>query len=79
LDETDSGLDIDALRVVGRGVRAVREARPELGVLAITHYERLLTELVPDVVHILVDGRIVANGGPELAAKVESEGYEVWR
>jgi len=79
LDETDSGLDIDALRVVGRGVRAVRQARPELGVLAITHYERLLTELVPDVVHILVDGRIVANGGPELAGKVESEGYEVWR
>ncbi len=74
LDETDSGLDIDALRVVGRGVRAVREARPELGVLAITHYERLLTELVPDVVHILVDGRIVASGGPELAATVETVG-----
>src|SRR6516225_7211681 len=79
LDETDSGLDIDALRVVGRGVRAVREARPELGVLAITHYERLLTELVPDVVHILVGGRIVANGGPELAARVEASGYEGWR
>ena len=60
LDETDSGLDIDALRVVGRGVRAVREARPELGVLAITHYQRLLEELVPDVVHLLVDGRVVA-------------------
>jgi Fe-S cluster assembly ATP-binding protein len=79
LDETDSGLDIDALRVVGRGVRAVREARPELGVLAITHYERLLEELVPDAVHVLVDGRVVASGGPELAAKVESEGYEEWR
>ena len=79
LDETDSGLDIDALRVVGRGVRAVREARPELGVLAITHYQRLLDELVPDVVHLLVDGRIVASGGPELAGRVEAEGYEAWR
>ena len=79
LDETDSGLDIDALRVVGRGVRAVREKRPELGVLAITHYTRLLQELVPDVVHILVDGRIVTSGGPELAATVETEGYEGWR
>src|SRR3984957_767962 len=68
LDETDSGLDIDALRVVGRGVRAVREKRPELGVLAITHYTRLLEELVPDVVHILMDGREVTSGGPELAA-----------
>ena len=79
LDETDSGLDIDALRVVGRGVTAVREARPELGVLAITHYERLLTELVPDVVHILMDGRVVATGGPEMAALVERAGYEEWR
>src|SRR5271155_3685444 len=79
LDETDSGLDIDALRVVGRGVRAVREARPELGVLAITHYTRLLEELVPDVVHILLDGRVVASGGPELASRVETEGYEGWR
>ena len=79
LDETDSGLDIDALRVVGRGVRAVREARPELGVLAITHYTRLLEELVPDVVHILVHGRVVASGGPELASRVETEGYEGWR
>ena len=74
LDETDSGLDIDALRVVGRGVRAVREARPELGVLAITHYQRLLDELVPDVVHLLVDGRIVASGGPELAAHGRGRG-----
>jgi len=79
LDETDSGLDIDALRVVGRGVRAVREERPALGVLAITHYQRLLDELVPDVVHLLVDGRIAASGGPELARRVEAEGYEAWR
>ncbi len=79
LDETDSGLDIDALRVVGRGVREVRAEQPELGVLAITHYERLLMELVPDVVHILMDGRVVATGGPEMAAQVESSGYEAWR
>jgi Fe-S cluster assembly ATP-binding protein len=79
LDETDSGLDIDALRVVARGVRAVREDRPELGVLAITHYERLLEELVPDVVHLLLDGRVVASGGPELAIRVSAEGYEAWR
>jgi Fe-S cluster assembly ATP-binding protein len=79
LDETDSGLDIDALRVVGRGVHAVREERPELGVLAITHYQRLLDELVPDVVHLLVDGRIVQSGGPELAKQVEITGYEGWR
>jgi Fe-S cluster assembly ATP-binding protein len=79
LDETDSGLDIDALRVVARGVRAVREDRPEVGVLAITHYERLLEELVPDVVHVLVDGRVVASGGPELASRVSARGYEAWR
>ena len=79
LDETDSGLDIDALRVVSRGVRAVREESPQLGVLAITHYQRLLEELVPDVVHLLVDGRVVQSGGPELAVEVEAEGYEAWR
>jgi len=79
LDETDSGLDIDALRVVGRGVHAVRDERPELGVLAITHYQRLLQELVPDVVHLLVDGRIVQSGGADLAQQVETEGYEAWR
>jgi Fe-S cluster assembly ATP-binding protein len=79
LDETDSGLDIDALRVVGRGVHAVRDERPELGVLAITHYQRLLDELVPEFVHLLVDGRIVQSGGPELAKRVETDGYEAWR
>jgi Fe-S cluster assembly ATP-binding protein len=79
LDETDSGLDIDALRVVGRGVHAVRDERPELGVLAITHYQRLLDELIPDVVHLLVDGRIVQSGGAELAKQVEIDGYEAWR
>ncbi len=79
LDETDSGLDIDALRVVGRGVREVRREVPQLGVLAITHYQRLLDELLPDVVHLLVDGRIVQSGDAELARRVESQGYEAWR
>src|SRR4051794_41145778 len=79
LDETDSGLDIDALRVVARGVNEVRGTRPELGVLLITHYQRILDELTPDCVHILVDGRIVDSGGPELARRLEAEGYEAWR
>ncbi len=79
LDETDSGLDIDALRVVARGVREVRAARPELGVLLITHYQRILEELTPDRVHILIDGQIVASGGPEMAGRLEEEGYDAWR
>mgnify|MGYP000433183588 CR=1 FL=1 len=79
LDETDSGLDIDALQVVAEGVAEVRRDRPQLGVLAITHYQRLLDKLRPDVVHILVDGRIVERGGPDLAARLEAEGYEVFR
>ena len=79
LDETDSGLDIDALRIVANGVQEVRRDRPELGVLAITHYQRLLDELAPDVVHILVDGRIVESGGLELATRLEVEGYDSWR
>jgi Fe-S cluster assembly ATP-binding protein len=79
LDETDSGLDIDALKVVANGVEAVRAARPELGVLAITHYQRLLDELHPHRVHILIDGRIVDSGGPELATRLEAEGYDAWR
>ena len=79
LDETDSGLDIDALRVVANGVREVQRARPELGVLLITHYQRILDELQPDRVHILIDGRIVDSGGPDLAQRLEQEGYEAWR
>ena len=79
LDETDSGLDIDALKVVARGVQEVRADRPELGVLLITHYQRILDYLEPDVVHILVDGRIVATGGPDLAVRLEQEGYDAWR
>jgi Fe-S cluster assembly ATP-binding protein len=79
LDETDSGLDIDALKVVAQGVQEVRRDRPELGVLAITHYQRLLDHLEPDVVHILIDGKIVDSGGPELAERLERDGYEAWR
>jgi Fe-S cluster assembly ATP-binding protein len=79
LDETDSGLDIDALRAVARGVQNVRSERPQLGVLLITHYQRILDELHPDVVHILIDGRIVDRGGPDLAKRLEEEGYEAWR
>ena len=79
LDETDSGLDIDALRIVARGVESVRQARPELGVLIVTHYHRILDQLRPDVVHLLVGGRIVTSGGPDLAARIEKEGYEAWR
>ena len=78
LDETDSGLDIDALKVVASGVGQVRRARPDLGVLLITHYQRILDLLEPDAVHVLVNGRIVESGGPELAARVEAEGYDQW-
>ena len=79
LDETDSGLDIDALREVARGIGIVRESRPDLGVLLITHYQRILEHLAPDRVHVLIDGRIVAAGGPELAARVETEGFDAFR
>ena len=79
LDETDSGLDIDALRAVARGVREVQSTRPELGVLLITHYQRILDELAPDRVHLLIGGRIVESGGPELARRLEHEGYDAWR
>jgi len=79
LDETDSGLDIDALKVVAQGVEEVRKDRPDLGILAITHYQRLLDYLQPDRVHILIEGRIVASGGPELSTRLEKEGYEAWR
>jgi Fe-S cluster assembly ATP-binding protein len=79
LDETDSGLDIDALRIVAKGVQEVRRDRPEMGVLLITHYQRLLDYLTPDFVHVLVDGRIVASGGPELAKQLENDGYDAFR
>ena len=74
LDETDSGLDIDALRIVSEGVNAMRS--PERGMLVITHYQRLLDYVKPDRVHVLAGGRIVASGGPELAHELEREGYD---
>ena len=73
LDETDSGLDIDALRIVAEGVNAMRN--PELGILLITHYQRLLNYITPDFVHVLAQGRIVTSGGKDLALRLESEGY----
>jgi Fe-S cluster assembly ATP-binding protein len=79
LDETDSGLDIDALRTVAQGVTAIRSARPQLGILLITHYQRILEYLTPDVVHVLLDGRLVASGGPELARRIEAEGFDAFR
>ncbi len=74
MDETDSGLDIDALRIVSEGVNALRG--PELGVLVITHYQRILNYIKPDYVHIMMDGRIVETGGPELALHLEEHGYD---
>ena len=73
LDETDSGLDVDAMKLVSEGVNALRDAGR--GFLVITHYQRLLDHIKPDVVHIMADGRIVETGGPDLALKVENEGY----
>jgi Fe-S cluster assembly ATP-binding protein len=73
LDETDSGLDIDALKVVAKGVNAMRS--PERAILVVTHYQRLLNYIVPDYVHVLVDGRIVKSGGPGLALELEEKGY----
>jgi Fe-S cluster assembly ATP-binding protein len=76
LDETDSGLDIDALKTVARGVKEL--VSPEMGAVVITHYQRILNYIEPDFVHVFVDGRIVAEGGPELAHKLEAEGYEAF-
>jgi Fe-S cluster assembly ATP-binding protein len=73
LDETDSGLDIDALRIVSDGVNSLRSA--ERSFLMITHYQRLLDYIKPDVVHVLADGKIVKSGGPELALELEEKGY----
>jgi Fe-S cluster assembly ATP-binding protein len=76
LDETDSGLDIDALKIVANGVNAL--VGPDTGALVITHYQRILNYVTPDYVHVFVDGRIVADGGPELAHTLEAEGYEAF-
>jgi Fe-S cluster assembly ATP-binding protein len=74
LDETDSGLDIDALRIVSEGINSLKSDK--LGILVITHYQRMLNYLKPDVVHVMVDGKILQSGGPDLALKLEEEGYE---
>ncbi|MGD8495264.1 MAG: Fe-S cluster assembly ATPase SufC [Gemmatimonadales bacterium] len=76
LDETDSGLDIDALRIVSDGVNTLRNERPEMGVLMITHYKRILEYLEPDHVHVMLSGRIAQSGGPELADQLEEMGYD---
>ena len=73
LDETDSGLDIDALRIVAKGINSVA---PEAGCLIITHYQRLLDHVEPHFVHVIIDGVIAESGGPELALKLEKQGYE---
>ena len=75
LDETDSGLDIDALRICGEGINAIMR-KPDKAVLLITHYQRLLDYVRPDFVHVLAGGRIVKSGGPELALELEEAGYE---
>ncbi len=74
MDETDSGLDIDALRIVSEGVNAIKG--PDMGIVVITHYNRILNYIKPDFVHILINGRIVYSGGPELAQRLEAEGYD---
>ena len=74
LDETDSGLDVDALRIVAEGFNRLR--KPETSALVITHYQRLLDYLKPDIVHVLIDGRIVKTAGPELALEIEERGFD---
>jgi Fe-S cluster assembly ATP-binding protein len=79
MDETDSGLDIDALKIVAEGVNLIKAEKPELGVLVITHYQRLLNYIKPDYVHVLMEGKIVREGGPELALELETRGYDFIR
>jgi Fe-S cluster assembly ATP-binding protein len=76
MDETDSGLDIDALKVVSSGINKIKEQSPGMTVLLITHYQRMLNYIKPDVVHVMVDGRIIRSGGPELALELEDRGYD---
>ena len=79
VDETDSGLDIDALKVVAHGVNTLKAENPAMSVLLITHYQRMLNYITPDVVHVMVKGRIVESGGPEVALGLEEQGYEKYR
>jgi Fe-S cluster assembly ATP-binding protein len=79
MDETDSGLDIDALKIVSQGVNTLTEEDPDMSVLLITHYQRLLNYIKPDVVHVMVAGRMVRTGGPDVALELEEEGYAVYR
>jgi Fe-S cluster assembly ATP-binding protein len=79
MDETDSGLDIDALKIVSNGVNTLHREHGEMGILLITHYQRLLDYIKPDHVHVMVGGRIVKSGGPELAHLLEAEGYEAFK
>jgi Fe-S cluster assembly ATP-binding protein len=79
LDETDSGLDIDALRVVAQGIEEVRKDRPQLAILLITHYQRILSYLTPDRVHILLDGKVVESGGPDIARTLDERGFDAFR
>lgn len=76
LDETDSGLDIDALRIVSEGVNTLKSVNQEMGVVLITHYQRILNYIKPDYVHVMLDGRVVESGGPELALHLEEHGYD---
>ncbi len=79
LDEIDSGLDIDALKIVAQGLSLAKKENPDLSILLITHYQRILDYIIPDVVSILCDGKLVASGGPELALQLEQKGYDDYR
>ena len=79
MDETDSGLDIDALKIVARGVNTLKAENPAMSVLLITHYQRILDHIRPDKVHVMIDGRIVETGGPEVALALEAQGYEEYK
>jgi Fe-S cluster assembly ATP-binding protein len=76
MDETDSGLDIDALKIVTSGINKIKDERRDMAVLLITHYQRMLNYITPDRVHVMVDGRIIRSGGPELALELEERGYD---
>ncbi|MDZ7781136.1 MAG: Fe-S cluster assembly ATPase SufC [Gemmatimonadota bacterium] len=79
LDETDSGLDIDALKTVADGVNKLTAQHPDMSIVLITHYQRLLDYIKPDIVHVMMEGKLVRSGGPELALELEKEGYKDWR